>query len=131
MARMSAKTEYKEQLGKIGYYITEIGDKYGAREGHFKHERMAEALPPPSYMQPGKPNKYGIRLYCIRLSTEIVILLNGDMKTANNPEDCPNCRTHFHFANALSKMINAAILEKDIVLRGMEMQMDDDFEIEV
>lgn len=128
---MSDNVEYREQLGMILQYIEEIGEKYGALRGHFKHERSADALPPPYYIQPGKPNRYGLRLYCIRLSNEIVVLLNGDLKTENNPEDCPNCRRHFRFANALARRLDEAIRAKDIILNGKELEMDDDFEVEL
>ncbi|MEC3879336.1 hypothetical protein [Parapedobacter sp. 10938] len=128
---MGDNVEYSEQLGKILQYIKEIGDKYGARKEHFKHERSADALPPPYYIQPGKPNRYGLRLYCIRLSNGIVVLLNGDLKTENNPEGCPNCRRHFRFANALARKLDEAIRTKDIILNGKELGMGDDFDVEL
>lgn len=131
LVRMQAIPEYKEQLGKILQFINEIGEKHGAHKGHFKHERSAEALPPPYYIQPGKPNKYGLRLYCIRLSDEIVILLNGDLKTNNNPEECPNCRKHFRFANTLARKLDEAIRDKDVILNSKHLDMDEDFEIEL
>lgn len=131
LARMKVEPEYKDQLGKILQYIKEIGEKHGAHNAHFKHERSAEALPPPYYIQPGKPNKYGLRLYCIRLSDEIVILLNGGLKTKNDPEKCPNCRRHFRFANALANKLNEAIRDRDVVLNGKHLDMDDDFEMEL
>lgn len=130
--RMRAMSDYGEQLGMILQFIKEIGEKYGARSGHFRHERKADALPPSYYIQPGKPNKYGLRLYCIRLSDEVVILLNGDLKTDNDPEKCPNCRKHFRFANALASKIDEAIINREIILTGKELLMeDDDFEIEL
>lgn len=129
LIRMKSVSEYGEQLGKILQFIQDIGEKYGARSEHFRHERSADALPPRYYIQPGKPNKYGIRLYCIRLSNEIVVLLNGDLKTEDNPEDCPNCRRHFRFANAVARKLNDAIRDGEIVLNDKHLDMDDDFEI--
>lgn len=123
--------DYAEQLGMILQFIKDIGKRYGAREAHFRHERTADALPPPYYIQPGKPNKYGLRLYCIRLSEQVVILLNGDLKIENNPENCPNCRRHFRFANTLARKLDEAMRNKELLVAGRELHMDDDFEIEL
>lgn len=131
LTRMEGCPDYAEQLGEILQFIKEIGEKHGAREAHFKHERAADALPPPYYIQPGKPNKFGLRLYCIRLSEEVVILLNGDLKTKNNPEECPNCRKHFRFANSLARKLDEAIKNREVILVDRELQFDDDFEIEL
>ena len=123
--------DYVEQLGMILQFIKDIGKKYGARKAHFRHERAADALPPPYYIQPGKPNKYGLRLYCIRLSDQVVVLLNGDLKIENDPEDCPNCRRHFRFANALARRLDEALRNKELLIADRELHMDDDFEIEL
>ncbi|WP_437920029.1 hypothetical protein [Sphingobacterium sp. LRF_L2] len=131
LMRMQNVLEYAGQLGMILQFIKEIGEKYGAREAHFRHERAADALPPRYYIQPGKPNKFGLRLYCIRLSEKVVILLNGDLKTKNNPEECPNCRKHFHFANSLVRKLDEAIKNREVILVDKELHMDDDFEIEL
>lgn len=131
LTRMKAMPEYQEQLGQILQFIKEIGIKYGANPHHFKHERNAEALPPPYYIQPGKPNKYGLRLYCIRLSREVVVLLNGDLKTENDPLQCPNCRRHFQFANEIARELDEAIRNREMMLVGREINMADDFEIEI
>ena len=93
LTRMKEVPEYQEQLMQIIQFIKIIGVKYGANPHHFKHERSAEALPPPYYIQPGQPNRYGIRLYCIRLGRGAVVLLNGDLKTHNDPEQCPKCKS--------------------------------------
>ena len=98
---------------------------------NFKHERSAEALPPPYYIQPGQPNRYGIRLYCIRLGRGAVVLLNGDLKTHNDPEQCPKCKKHFQFANALARKLDDAIREKEFFLLGREVHLVDNFEIEL
>lgn len=130
LQRMRDEVTYREQLGQILNFIKEIGERYGAHPYHFRHERNADALPPYYYIQPGRPNKFGIRLYCVRLSTEVVVLLNGGLKTKQNPEECPNCRKHFRFANAIARQLDEAIREGNIALRGKEIQMDDDFEME-
>jgi hypothetical protein len=56
----------------------------------------------------------GIRLYGIRLSSNVLILLNGDIKTNQNPRECPNVRNHFLFANRLAVYLTNYIQEERI-----------------
>jgi hypothetical protein len=130
--RMSIKEKDKRELNEIREFIHKIGNKYGARLAHFKHERGAEALPPQyHFVETDSPDDYGLRLYCIRLSDEVVILLNGGRKTNRNPESCDNCRAHFRLANNLAKKLNEAILDNYIEIIGREILIDEDFEIEI
>lgn len=124
---------YNNQLQEIIRFIQQIGNEYGATENFFRHERLAEALPPKFHrFITTEPNEYGLRLYCLRLSEQIVVLLNGDMKTHQNPEQCNNCRKHFRLANKISHQINQAIsLDKTIELSGHEMLIDDFFQLEI
>lgn len=130
--RMSLNENDLIELNEIRRYIEQIGKFLGAHPKHFKHERAAERLPPPYHLiETDNPEDLGLRLYCIRLCNEIVILLNGARKTKINPEKCPNCSKHFKLANRLSVIITNAIQNKQIELnletKGIEI--DDDFEI--
>ena len=133
--RMSANTNDQIELNEIRRYIQKIGNEWGAEPVHFKDERAAERLPPPYYhfIDSDDPNDYGLRLYCIRLTKEIVILLNGGRKTDRNPERCKNCSQHFKFANRLAEKINEAITEKFIYLNSdtREIEIDEDFDLEL
>src|SRR5699024_5621752 len=65
----------------------EIGNKYGAKEIFFRHEREAQALPPKPGLQ--KINimlNFPLRLYCLRLSSSCVILFNGGEKTSHTSQ---------------------------------------------
>lgn len=80
--RMSLSKKDFLELNEIRTYIKEIGIKWGAKPGQFKDEKEAEGLPPPyHFFETDDANDFGLRLYCIRLCDEIVILLNGDRKT--------------------------------------------------
>lgn len=130
--RMKNVPEYLSQLGSINQFIKEIGEKHGAHELHFKHERRSEALPPPYFIQPEDgPSKYGLRLYCVRLSPSIVVLLNGDLKTHDYPDQCPNCARHFALANKISRKIDEAIKERRLRLDGknIEAETNDDYDL--
>ena len=105
-----------------------IGDKCGAQNQYFRNEsETAEtgALPPirkyrgPVYVE---VDEYGnectvpnnLRLYCMRVSDNVVFLFNGDIKTADKAQDCDNVRPHFRQANRLSALIDKAFIEKEI-----------------
>ncbi len=79
-------------------------------ENLLHHEDAAKALPPHKVARwLGQPdteedepapeagdNMY--RLYCYPASEKIIILFNGDWKTAYKVRDCPQVRPHFLFA---------------------------------
>lgn len=131
--RMSQNPKNQFELGEINRYIEQIGEKLGAYPQHFKSEDAAEALPPPyhSFIESDINGDYGLRLYCIRLSQSIVILLNGDRKTALKVKDCKNCYPHFNLARKLAKKITQAILDDEIQLNeeNKVLSIDEDFEI--
>jgi hypothetical protein len=105
----------------------------GAEDFLFRFEDAANALP----SKRGHAKKFlgieviedsELRLYCIRLTNQIVILLNGGMKTQDQALACPNVREHFRFAQAVSKSINTMLIEKSIVIAGkllINKTMDD------
>lgn len=122
----------KEQVAELFRFIQNIGQKYGAAPEHFKKEDNAERLPPPYYhISTEAPNDYGLRLYCIRLTTKIVILLNGDKKSTQKVQDCKNCKKHFMIAKRISKCIDNAIRDNYIELKNFEIQIEDDFELTI
>lgn len=132
--RMSKDKKNDNELNEIARFIQQIGDNWGAHEKHFKHERAAERLPPPyHFIETEDSSDYGLRLYCIRLCNEIVILLNGDRKTDRYPDRCPNCAKHFNLANTLAKKITEAITDNNLFLNfdTKEIEVEEDFEIEI
>lgn len=131
---MSLKENDLAELNEIRRYIMLIGSEYGAEKIHFKEERAAQRLPPPyHYIETDSRDDYGLRLYCIRLTKEIVILLNGGRKTNHNPEKCQNCSSHFKMANRIAVKIDEAILKKNIHLNieNKEIEIEEDFELEL
>lgn len=114
----------KDKLNHVLAWIKIIGDKYGAQAHLFRPEaRIADtsALPPkgkdrePCYTELGKPKANNIRLYCLRANENVVFLFNGDIKTTHYAQDCSNVKEHFLLANQLTKAIDLAFAEKDIV----------------
>ncbi len=70
-------------------------------------------------------------MYCLRANENVVILFNGDIKTTQYPQDCPNVKLHFKQANQLTKAIDAAFREKEIrwIEDGTLISFDNDFKL--
>ncbi len=118
------KIHNRDKLNHVLEWIKIIGNKYGAQLHLFRPEAAiadASALPPkgkdkkPSYTELGKSKANNIRLYCLRANESVVFLFNGDIKTAKYAQDCPNVKNHFTLANQLTKAIDQAFAERQIV----------------
>jgi hypothetical protein len=114
----------KDKLNHLLEWIKIIGNKYGAQPNLFRPEGEtadASALPPkgierkPHYTEFGKKKANNIRLYCLRASEHVVFLFSGDIKTTKMAQDCPNVKKHFKLANQLTKIIDNAFANKDII----------------
>ncbi len=110
--------------------IVEMGIKK-ARKFFFRHEGNADALPNnvPLEIIDANEADFGLRLYCIRISDDIVILLNGDIKTARDPNDCPNVGGHFKRARKIARLLDQARADNEINFQNPNPFKD--FEIEI
>jgi hypothetical protein len=131
--RMQQNEKDKKQLAEINRFIEKIGKHYGAEDRFFKREGNAERLPPATYrfIESDGETDFGLRLYCVKVSEEVVILLNGDRKTTQSIKDCPNCKPHFDFANKISDAIYEARTKEQIEIDGFEILMDEDFTLNI
>ena len=59
-----------------------------------------------------------LRLYCLRISDEVVILANGGIKTSQTVQDSPNLLPYFRFVNVMSKQIDELIKDSTLKLDG-------------
>jgi hypothetical protein len=115
------------QYDTIVRVIDAIGNRSkGAELNLFRFEDAAHALPPK--VRHGRDVldieillHSELRLYCIRLTNGMVILLNGDVKTQNFALDCPNVKPHFRFAQAVAKAVDQLMKERVIEIRGKEI----------
>lgn len=131
--RMQEKCPIK--LGELLSFIDEIGQKYGVQNNHFRHERNSHALPP-TYLilsedDSEETSQFGLRLYCCKLSSNVVILYNGDLKTKHYPDECPNVAKHFKFSLQITKRIDKAISEGDMSIDKTEILLAEDFVLEI
>lgn len=109
-----------EEFDTIYRVVDAMGNSpRGAERCLFRFENDADALPP---NRRDAERVFGIdvikhselRLYCIRLSNDVVVLLNGGVKIEDDPRDCPNVGRHFHFAQLIARAIDQLIAEKAI-----------------
>ena len=104
----------RAEFDELITFIYEIGDTYGARSRFFRFENSAHALPPK-----GRDNQclfleFPLRLYCLRITDEIVILMNRGIKTSQNAQDSPQLKQQFEEANKFARGIDQAIKCKDL-----------------
>lgn len=109
-------------LNLLAAWIEEIGQNRGAKSRYFRFENAAAALPPPARIMAELGNSYCIfRLYCIRLTDEIVILANGGCKTSQTVQNSPELVTHFRFANKMAQQLIELIQSGELVLEGKQI----------
>jgi hypothetical protein len=116
-----------KKLNHILAWIKIIGNNYGAINKLFRNESETadtSGLPPknpnlePRYIdledvtQSGKINN--LRLYTFRANEHVVFLFNGDIKTTDKAQKCPNVKPHFRLANKLTKLIDEGFRNGDI-----------------
>lgn len=106
--------------------ITEsIGNKYGATDDFFdRYENKAQALPPKPKKWVEEIKELGInfplRLFCYRITEQIVILFNGGIKDANSPQESKNLSMQFYEAQSFAKKIEEALQSKMIEISDDE-----------
>jgi hypothetical protein len=107
--------------------IITIGERTGAIIDLFRPEDEAVALPPKPnvrlnrILQIREIHYNSLRLYCIWISEEIVILANGGIKTAQKTQDLPDLMPHFRFIKSMGKQINKLIIENSFTFEGKEI----------
>jgi len=116
-----------QEFDTILRVIDGIGNHFrGAELRLFRFEDAAHALPPKikdadAVLDIEIIEHSQLRLYCIRLTNDVVILLNGGVKTTDAVLDCPNVKNHFRFAQAVAKAIDELRKEKSINIVGKEI----------
>ncbi|MBW8687445.1 hypothetical protein [Chitinophaga rhizophila] len=116
------KPDYATDYDNIMAAIREMGMTRGADARYFPRERFPEALSPP--YASGE-----LRLYCSRITKEIVILGNGCMKTSLKAQYMEECLFHFELIRAVSEQITARITAGALKISNRRLEGDLAFKI--
>jgi len=117
ISRFDSDKTYKEDFDTIIYWISRIGE-YGALERYFRNEWKAKAIPITSSK---------LRLYCVRLSNNILILRNGGVKTSKKVQDSPDCYPHFEAMNAFKKNLDNRVKNSKVFINDNKLEGQLDF----
>jgi hypothetical protein len=125
-------SNHNEEL-EILYTIIEEMKIRGAKQHYFKFEGPANALPRVDKIIWDKNHDdFGLRLYCVRLTDNIVILLNGGIKTKRDPKFCPNVSKHFKNAVNIARNIDHALQHQLMRLNNNRIEFtDEEFQFEI
>lgn len=111
--------DLRPHLQELGQLLRQIGERTGAVPSFFRHERSAFALPPSGKPRVGQLllnfEDCPVRLYCLRISNQIVILFNGAKKTSLTAQDGETAIA-FREANRLAECITRAIAEGVLII---------------
>jgi hypothetical protein len=108
----STKCQFRESAFELFHLITEsIGNRYGAIDDFFdRNKNKAQALPPrPKYWIDEIKilgNNFPLRLYCYKISEQIVVLFNGGIKSATTDQLSPDLSLKFNEAQQFAKLIS-------------------------
>lgn len=116
---------YEEEMADILNWIEQIGLR-GLHICQLRHENEASALPPNrSYV--GDIAMIGenrLRLYCVQLSPQIVILCGGGIKTGQTVQESPHLLSAFRLANKIARETTTKITQREIQIDGRELSGD-------
>ena len=129
-SRFEANQAVALDLDLLVTWISEIGQRRGAKAHYFRFENDANALPPQARIMAELGDDYcRLRLYCVRLSDQVVILANGHLKTGRTVQDSPDLLTHFRFANKMAQQLIELIGSGELQLMGQDIVAIDQIEL--
>lgn len=111
---------YEDEALQLFELITvSIGDKYGATDDFFDRQaNRAQELPPKPKHTVEEIKLLGInfplRLFCCRVSSQIVILFNGGVKESQATQDSPSLSTKLYESDSFVKKIEEALRDQTI-----------------
>ena len=106
--------EHRKEL-EILYSVIDEMSRRGAKGHYFKAENAANALPRVNQeIITANKKDWGLRLYCIRLTDNVVVLLNGEIKTHPDPKKCSNVQRHFDNAVKIARKLDNLLREDGV-----------------
>ena len=129
-SKFENEAELANDLTLLVAWLSEIGNNRGAKARYFRQENSAEALPPPArIMSELSIERCDLRLYCVRLSEQVVILANGGRKTSRAVQDSPDVWPKFQFANKMAGQLLELMQAGDINLNMRKIENLDEIEL--
>jgi hypothetical protein len=126
--RFQQDDKHKDELENILALLKIMGNEKGALPIFFRDESQAQALPPERYVAIKQNMLHFIdadlRLFCLRLSNEIVVLFNGGIKESQKTQDSPDLFPKFRLAQRICKTITQKIIDKELVIHGNRLKGD-------
>lgn len=125
------KYEDHEAFGKslleMASFINQvIANEYGALDDFFRFENAAQALPPKGKYQIGELHvnffKFPLRLYCLKITENILVLFNGSEKTEQTAQGGKTSMV-FHDANVFANRITQALNDGTIIISANSRQL--------
>lgn len=118
--KYNSNAQLKQALQELAVFVfKKIANETGALEDYFRFENTAQALPPSGRYKIGELTidygRFPLRLYCLRISDQLVVLFNGGEKTAGTAQDGKTSMA-FREANAFAKRLLDALVIKDIYI---------------
>lgn len=131
--RMEDIPEIEEDLGILFDWLELIGEEFSALSTYFRHEKVADALPPPKRQMKlvELELESDLRLYCLRANEHVVFLFNGGIKTTDKAQDCPNVSSYFRQANKLADEINKKFMSGEISWNSNHTDIDIEPNLEI
>jgi len=113
----------------LQFIVADIGDVHGARLEFFnRFEREANALP---YKSDKAINEildldnfysgFPLRLYCYRVSEDVLVLYNGGIKTSQTAQNSDDISLKFYDAQKYTSKIREALIEGTILIKNSEI----------
>lgn len=112
--------DYREAAQELATLLTEvIGNTYGATDAFLnRFENNFNALPPQGKLKIEEITisypEFPLRLYCLKLNEQLVILFNGGVKTADSAQDSPDLSMKFKEAQQFADVILKALQDGTI-----------------
>lgn len=118
--KYNSDAQLKQEFQELAVFIfKKMANETGALEYYFRFENTAQALPPSGRYKVGEFTiDYGdfpLRLYCLRISDQLVVLFNGGEKTEATAQHGKTSMA-FREANVFAKRILDALAKEDVYI---------------
>ena len=128
------ENKYSESVYYIQKWLAEIGEKRGATSRYFRTTDNYDYLPPSAkeiklFDGEIENSKMLLRLYCIVLSEEVVLLVNGGVKESQNTQKSPTCWIQAMFTSNLATQIAKQFDQGNCELIGKRLKMNKNFSL--